>query len=383
MAAHRIVFALGLIVYVAVAVAVAAFLCRRRGERRYAVAWGWLLAGSSAWVILVVARWLESVRQFPELLAEPHDAWGLSSFFMFLVFVWLSPLPFAMAALCAFPRGAWWRRVSVGSALAVEAMVLVALHVACHHTFTVTVLDQFGQPVANAEIWLSGFRGRVTDRDGTVKVSFYGRDRNLAIGSAWAPGHVINSRRASYGPPGPGPRRAVLRAWRLSCERLVLRSHVAVPGFRPEGDPYYFNLLRAEAGQESLWTNDLVISSMGAGAGAEASCPWRLRIRVPDGGVQIAPEGYRLLAPERGYEPSWRGCLERGRYPNEWAESFYLTLRGGKAFAVAEIGLRQGSELDLYVDAKVNPVARRTLDREAGEAGAASAWLRTLYGEAY
>jgi len=101
--------------------------------------------------------------------------------------------------------------------------------------------------------------------------------------------------------------------------------------------------------------------------------------------VAEAERGYRLLAPERGYQASWRGWLRPSPdASNVCEEAFYLKARGGRVFARADVRLlRQDDDLSLWVETTFNPTARRSLFPLEGGADAAARWLRALYGEEY
>jgi hypothetical protein len=154
MSFHLVVFALGLLSYAAAAFGVVVLLRPRRDGRRYAAAWAWGLAGASAWLVVVFVRWdgCQGLRRLANALAEPDDGWGLLTFLVIEWFRSFAPLPLAMAALCARPKDAWWKRTVVRSAFGVEAVVLSLLHIGYHGTCVLTVIDQHGWPVANAEI---------------------------------------------------------------------------------------------------------------------------------------------------------------------------------------------------------------------------------------
>ncbi len=116
---------------------------------------------------------------------------------------------------------------------------------------------------------------------------------------------------------------------------------------------------------------------------------WKVRIRVRQGGWVLASEEYRYLAPKGGYQEAFEKTYSpTSKARNFCSENFYLKLRNGRVFAVAEISVSILKEKKghLGVITRVNPASDRhlfpgkTLGLSENET---KPWLRSLFGETY
>ncbi len=382
---HQLLVVVGLLAYGGIGTLTSLVLRRARGSRHYPTIWGWLLAVTFVSVTIVVALWglHFDVSRFARALAGPVDPWGLFSFVVFVVFLFLLPVPIGLAALWVRPREAWWKRGAVRLPLGVAAGLLLCLHLVFRGTCTVSVRDQYDRPVVGARLRMCGLGDHVTDPSGRVHLTFYGERRVQVCGSE-ADGYAIDARLASYQRRGSF-HEIVLPAWLSPPASSVLLSRVVALKVVPGEGCYRVNVLRQQITMDPTPIADLTIR-LASSEGAAEGCPWRVELEAPDGGVQVAEaeRGYRLLAPERGYQASWRGWLRPSpEASNVCEEAFYLKARGGRIFARADIRLLRDNGLSLWVATWLNPTARRSLFPLEGGAGEAARWLRVLYGEEY
>lgn len=389
--------------YIAAFLVAARFLRQLRNSPRYGEIWAAILTITVVWLVVLTAISGGRILQlFAMTFARPNeDIWGMKLIGLIRVFIFAAPTPIAFAAVFVRPFGPWWRRPLVQVSFALGPSLLIILHVSFRGYCLVTVHDQFNNPVPAVAVtyFLDGRAVRTTDAEGHVHIPYYHRVHHLDIVDTKAVGYDIDYRRSSHRPYERIPAEVTLPAWKvLNAPRLLLmRPNVEIT---TDDRPYYINLLRQEASTTSLRTTDLEIRVAGpqtppepqAGSFRPDPFPWSVEIHCLRGGIQEAPEGYRYLAPAEGYQDYYRHAFAESAagWNASFQKTFYLKLRDGKAFAVAEITVT--SLLDkkriIFIDAKINPAADRNLFWGYGNMLQQSQretvpWLATLFGNEY
>jgi hypothetical protein len=263
------------------------------------------------------------------------------------------------------------------------------------------VRDQFGEPVHDARVtyYYNGRTEALTDRKGDIHMPYY-LGSHLYIADVKASGYRIDHLMASnVGTDDAIFPEITVPAWKIvqAPQLFTSRSNFEI---ETDGRPYYINLLRQEISPVPLAHTDLEVRVTAPleplpflvhlDDPDRKPYSWTLDIRCLHGGLQPAPPGYRFLAPESGYKPSYiRTITTDGMGSGGKPESdFYLRLRDGKVFAVAEIGVTTFSQRQrhVFVDAKVNPAADRNLFWGNGglfDSDDTRKWLDVLYGGDY
>lgn len=395
--------ALALFLYLAVFFGIRFLLRCLKGGRHYLAIWALLLVLALSWLIVVAAvSGGRSAQLLGMIVARPNeDPWAMKSIGLLSLFVSALPLPLAVALLTARPHGRWWGTRSFCSALVLSVIALAALHFEFRRTCLLSVQDQFGNPVPNASVtyYLDGRAKRSTDASGMLRIPFYRGVHRLHIRDADVGGFVIDYRLSSHHPYDPIPTSATLPAWKVlrAPQLLLSRPHISVV---TDGDPHFINLLREEANRETLAVVDLEvrvqapanIRNPSKAHSERQPFPWSVDIRVQGGGLQRVGGPYQYVAPADGYTNSYTKTFE----PNDtdwnasFQQTFYFHLRGGKAFAVAEVTVTSLLEENsmIFVDAKINPAADRNLFWGYGNLLSHSrretaGWLSQLFGDVY
>ncbi len=393
--------ALGLCLY-ATAFFVARLVLRNlKSSQHYTRIWAGLLVSTLGWLAVVFAIWGDGYLHLLRITFRDPDEniWAMKFIGLFSLFIVASPVPLAIALSTVRPDGRWWRTRSFLALLSVGVVTLGAAHFSFHRTCLLSIRDQFGNPVPNAFVtyYLDGRAKRPTDASGMLRIPYYRYVHRLDICEASAGGFVINEGLSSHRPFAPIPANVTIPAWKVlrAPQMLSSRPHIPVVS---DGQPHFINILHQQSGQEPLAFVDLEVRVQAPAdirgiryPSEEKRFPWSVDIRVPDGGLLPASGTYQYLAPETGYVESIKRTFDvtDAAWNSSYSETFYLKLRGGKAFAVAEVTVTSLyiDKAIIFVDAKVNPAAERNLFWGYGNflhsEHETTRWLSHLYGPAY
>ena len=378
-------------------------LKRTRDGRLYPHVWAIVLSTALLWLSIVLVMHGRGIAQLlADSIAHPYeDAWALRSIGLFFAFIWAAPTPIALAAIFARPIGTWWRisvvRMVFGTGVVISAALVLLFRGVC----LVVIRDQLGNPVPDATItyYLDGRATGTSDEEGHVRIPFYRKLHRLDIVAAKADGYDIDYRMSSHRPYNPIPSEVKLPAWKImrAPQLLLARPDIEI---KTDERPYYINLVRQQASVEPLRVTDLEIKVKGPDEPPSAKSwelhtkryPWSVEIRCRRGGLQLAPEGYRYLAPPDKYQDSYCQTFlpEDKGWNSSFQKTFYLQLRDGKVFAVAEITITtlDDKKRIIFIDAKINPAADRNLYWGCGglldpNSAGTTSWLTRLLGNEY
>jgi hypothetical protein len=391
----------GLLVYTGIWFVTIRALRANRSGPRYITAWSALLAICVVWLTILFATHGRGISQlFADVMRHPNeDIWAMKTFGLFLTFLFAAPTPVAVACLCAFPAGRWLSSLGPRIAFLLGGAVLMFLHINYHRVATLRIQDQFGQPVPEVKVtyYVDGRSTRPTQPNGELKIGYYEGVHRLSVVDAVAGGYTVDYRLCSHRPYDPIPLELKLPAWKILVAPQLLYS-IAYADIVTDGRPYYVNLLREKATDFVDPIADLEVQvdapieppPVPAGDFRAKPFLWSVRIGVRQGGWALAPEGYRYLAPETGYQETFEKTYSPidKAWNSGFSETFYLRLRNGRVFAVAEIVVTtlEEKKRSLGVVAKVNPAADRhlfpgkMLQLSENET---KPWLRSLFGENY
>ena len=378
---------------------IAAWLFRSLREcKGYAVAWSVIICASLAWLTYFFTINGNMVPQLlGDVLAHPNeDVWALNIIGLCILFVYTAPIPIVIAGLWVHPSTRWWAYVIC----ACPVVAVVMLYLTKHGTCELSIRDQFGVPVCNAQVtyYKGGRTTKTSDKNGIVHIPFF-RPQRLSIVDVDAGGYVVDYRMCSHKPYEPIPQKATLPAWKIVSAPKLLLSRPSIPVIT-DGRPYFINLVRGKASVDPLPNTDIevrvdapleVSHQPGPGRGRLEPFPWTVRINIVNGGLQVAPPGYRYLAPTKGYVSSFAKTLDPkvSGWNSSFGETFYLRLRDGKVYAVAQITVTtlEESARRIFVDASVNPTADESLFSGNGISAYSpsdiKSWLTALLGENY
>ncbi|MEI7819732.1 MAG: hypothetical protein WCK55_02355 [Verrucomicrobiota bacterium] len=389
----------GLLVYAGIWFATIRALRANRSRPRYVVAWSAVLATCVAWLAILFATHGRGIWQLlaDSIMRPNEDFFGANMIGLFFTFLIAAPTPIAAAFLCAFPAGRWFASRAPRIAFLLAIAVLMFLHITYHRVATLRIQDQFGNPVPEVKVtyYLDGRSIRPTKPNGELKIGYYDGVHRLWVAEAVAGGYRFDDRLCSHRSNDPIPHELKLPAWKILVAPQLLYN-ITYAELVTDGRPYYVNVLRDKATDSVDSIADLEVqvdapTEPPPEPGEFRAKPfiWKVRIRVRQGGWALAPEGYRYLAPERGYQETFEKTYSSTAQAwNFCRENFYLNLRNGRVFAVAEISISISKEKKghLGVIAKVNPASDRNLfpGKTLGfSESETTPWLRSLFGETY
>lgn len=365
----------GLCVYAGIFLGSQRLLRKIRGKCNFIAVWSLIFITALDWLIVIAVTSGKSCLQLLWAVAtQPNeDIWAIKFWGILFFFLFASPAPVAAACIATPPTGRWWASRLLQLILALDFGVLTVLHFTCGRVCRLTVHDQFHNPVPNVRVTylLDGRSERSTDASGALNIPFYAPFHRLDICDAVAGGFIVDYRLSSHRAYDPIPKEVVIPAWKVlrAPQLLLSRPHISVV---TDGSSHYINLVREKASRDPLALTDIELRVQAPQVAFDRNHPmkqqdqfaWSIDVLVRDGGLQLAKGGYKYLAPETGYTNRISKTFDPSdaTWNSSFAETFYLKLRDGKVFAVAEITIT--SLLDnpmIFVDATINPAADRNL----------------------
>ena len=245
------------------------------------------------------------------------------------------------------------------------------------------IIDQYGQPVAGADVALNinldfgrgGSQKTQTDADGLFKfIGIRGRSLNIVPEKKGfqIEGHGLGLKGVN-GPETSLSNREVYTMWKLKGPEPMIHDQKRY-NFKPDNRIYTIDLLSKKMAEGTNDIGDFLVQiQRPPQIKPRENFEWSFTMTAIGGGlIEVTNDDYVNEAPAKGYQPQYK--LNMTPANPKWRgwngeETFYLKSRDGKVYGHFHIRIdpvsRDGSSLE--IESYVNPAGSRNLEFDSSK----------------